>query len=141
MNSSKSLVLPILMIVVGIGWLLTTLGVFPGVDWVWSLGLAAAGTLVLTVGGFDKATVVVGPFLLSASVLSVFRQLGHLTDEVEGPVLLILGGLFALVARHSSIPVPAWYAEADEVTPGSGSEDSAESSSQKNDKSSIPAGL
>ena len=142
MNPRKSLILPILMIVVGAGWLLTTLGVFPGVDWAWSLGLAAAGTLVLVVGGLDKATVVVGPFLWVASALSVFRQLGHLSDEVEGPCLLIVAGVLALIARHPAIRIPGWYlGEGDATRERDDGAAGKATDSQKNSETSISAGL
>lgn len=62
MQSDKvSLILPILLITLGIGWLLTTLGVGPGIDWVWTLALAVIGVLTIALGGLDKVTVVLGP--------------------------------------------------------------------------------
>ena len=43
-SERKTLVLPLLLITIGTGWLLSTMGIAPGIDWVWTLGLAAAGT-------------------------------------------------------------------------------------------------
>lgn len=108
----KTLIFPVLLIAVGAGWLLTTLGVVPGVDWVWALSLAVVGFLAFAVCGFDKITFVVGPFFMIASCLAVLRQTGRLDTDVEVPVLVILAGVLMLVARHPSIPAPQWMLEA-----------------------------
>ena len=105
---NKTLLLPMLLIVVGAGWLLTTLDVVPGIDWVWTLGLAAVGLLTFAVGGFDKVTVVIGPFFILASGLSVLRQTDRLQLDVEAPILVIISGILLLVARTPVIPVPKW---------------------------------
>ena len=94
----QKLTVPILIITVGVAWLLNTLHVVPDVDWVWSLGLLAAGVLTITIGGITKMTLVVGPLLLAASVFSVLRQTGRITEQVEIPLLVILlGGLMLWV--------------------------------------------
>jgi hypothetical protein len=103
----KTLALPILLITCGTGWLLTTLGAVPGVNWVWTLGLAVTGLLTL-VSGFDKVTVVIGPFLIAASCLSVLRQTGRLELDLEVPILVILSGVLGLIARAQAIPPPTW---------------------------------
>lgn len=94
----QKMTVPILIITVGIAWLLNTLNVVPDVDWVWSLGLLAAGVLTLTIGGITKTTLVVGPLLLISSVFSVLRQTGRLQEQTEIPLLvIILGGLMLWV--------------------------------------------
>jgi hypothetical protein len=109
MKSDKTtLVLPILLITVGAGWLLTTLGVAPGINWVWTLGLAVVGLLTLAVSGFDKVSVVIGPLFIAASVLSVLRQTGRLHADIEVPILVIFAGVLLLVARTPAIPIPKW---------------------------------
>lgn len=107
----KTLVLPILLIAVGVGWLLTTLGVVPGVDWVWTFGLAAFGLLTFAVGGLDKVTVVIGPFFILASCLSILRQTDRLHIDVEVPILVIIAGVLLLAARAPAIPAPKWLIE------------------------------
>jgi hypothetical protein len=107
----KSLVIPMLLIVLGTGWLLTTLNIVPQIDWVWTLGVALAGVLVFLVSGFDKVSVVVGPFFLIAAILSVLRQSGRLELNLEIPILVISAGLLLLVVRSKSIPAPAWLIE------------------------------
>lgn len=104
----KTLILPILLITVGSGWLLTTLGIAPGIDWVWTLGLAIVGFLAFVVGGFDKVTFVVGTFFIITSCLSVLRQTERISLDVEVPILVISAGVLLLAARHSAIPVPPW---------------------------------
>jgi hypothetical protein len=51
---------------------------------------------------------VVGPFFILASCLSLLRQTGRLRLDVEIPVLVIAIGILLLVARSSAVPVPNW---------------------------------
>jgi hypothetical protein len=90
--------IPILVIAVGVTWLLNVLEILPGVDWIWIGGLALAGILTLATGGFNKLTVVIGPFLLIASLCSLLRQVGKMPLDREVPILtIVLGGLMFLV--------------------------------------------
>jgi len=114
-NRIGPFVVPVLIITLGVAGLLVAKGM-GDFDWVWTLGLAVVGVLCL-LGGIDKVTVVVGPFLLIASVLSVLRQKGQLTWDVEVPSLVIAVGVLLLVGRHPSIPVPRWAVEADKPKP------------------------
>jgi hypothetical protein len=107
----QSLLLPILLVIVGVGWLLTSLGVLPGIDWVWTSSLAAVGILPFVLSGIDKVTVVIGPFFLAASLLSVLRQSDRLPLNIEMPVLVILLGALLMVARMRAIPIPQWVTE------------------------------
>ncbi|QDT40077.1 hypothetical protein Pan241w_01300 [Gimesia alba] len=105
-SNRKTLVLPLLIIAIGSGWLLTTLGLVPGLNWIWVLGLAIIGLLSFAVSGLDKSSVVIGPFFLIASCLSVLRQTEQLSFDVEVPVLVIVIGVLLLIARSKSIPSP-----------------------------------
>lgn len=107
-NDKKTLVVPILLITLGVGWLLTTLGVVPDIDWVWTFGLAVIGVLAFALGGIDKVTIVVGPFFIMASCLSLLRQIDRLDINTEVPILVITAGVLLLVARLQGIPVPDW---------------------------------
>ena len=102
----KKLIVPVFTILVGIAWLLNVMGVMPGVDWVWTLGLATAGILSLVAGGLNKITVVTGPFLLVASVCSLLRQTQRLALDYEIPVLVIVLGILMLISQLSNLPVP-----------------------------------
>ncbi|HMP80918.1 MAG TPA: hypothetical protein PKD54_15790, partial [Pirellulaceae bacterium] len=96
MRTSPQILVPLLLITVGTGWLLSTLNVVPGIDWVWTLGLAMVGLLTFALSGIDKLTVVVGPFFLLASCLSVLRQTGQISLDVEVPILVISAGVLML---------------------------------------------
>jgi hypothetical protein len=114
MNTSstmKKLVAPILIIALGVGWLLTTHNVVPGVNWIWILALGVTGLLILAVGGIDKVTVVVGPFLIAATIFSILRQTGRMSVDTEVPSLVITFGALMLLAKALPFPVPRWIAE------------------------------
>lgn len=115
MNNKKTLVLPLLMIIIGTGWLMTVLGFVPGIDWLWTLGIAGAGLLCFVVGGFDKITFVAGGFAIFTSILSVMRQTGQISLNVEVPVLVIIAGVLMMIARTSMIPMPTWTKEMQNV--------------------------
>lgn len=103
-------VLSILIITVGVGWLLTTRGVGPGIDWVWTLGLGVIGILTFVVcGGVDKFSVALGPFFIVSSILSILRQTKTLDLDTEVPILVILIGILLMVAQMRAIPAPRWF--------------------------------
>lgn len=112
-DKTTSILVPLLLITVGAGWLLTTLGVAPDIDWVWTLGLAVIGVLAFLLGGLNKVSLVVGPFFLIGSCLSVLRQTDRLHVDVEMPILVIAAGILLLVARHPAIPMPRSFAKDD----------------------------
>jgi hypothetical protein len=114
----KTLIVPILLITFGVGWLLTTLGVVPEIDWVWTLGVAIVGILAFALGGVDKVTVVVGPFFLLAAFLSILRQTDRLRIEMEVPILIIAAGVLLLVARLPVVPPPTWLIQSREKQRG-----------------------
>jgi len=103
-----TLIAPLLLIAVGAGWLLTVLGIVPGINWIWTLGLTSVGFLTFAVGGFDKVTFVIGSFFISAGSLSVLRQAGRLSLDVEIPILVMLSGVLLLIARSPAIAAPNW---------------------------------
>ncbi len=102
----RQIVPPILVIVVGIAWLLNIMGILPGVDWLWTVSIAAVGIIVLTFGGVNRVTVVICPFLITASIFSVMRQTGRLPVDKEVPLLTIALGVFWLIASAIKIPLP-----------------------------------
>jgi len=103
-----SLILGSLLVALGGGWLLGSLGFIPSVDWAWSLGLAAIGILSIVLSGFDKVSFVAAGFFGLASVLSVLRQTGLVNVEVEIPMLVLAAGLLLIAARSKAIPMPRW---------------------------------
>ena len=117
MSDKKTLVLPVVLITVGFGWLLSSAGVMPSIDWLWTLGLAVSGGLAFAVAGWDKVTAVVGPMLMAASGLSMLRQSGHITLGTEMPILVMLLGVLLLVARSPKVRRPQWLLDAAESGP------------------------
>jgi hypothetical protein len=108
-QSNGSLVLSILIMTIGVGWLLTAQGIGPSIDWVWTLSLGVVGILSFVLsGGVDKVSVVVGPFLIVSSFLSILRQRGDLEPDTEVPILVILFGALLLIARTPWVPTPRW---------------------------------
>ena len=103
-----SLILGVLLVAVGGGWLLSSLGFIPSVDWAWSLGLAMIGVLVVVLSGFDKVSFVLAGFFGLASVLSVLRQMGVVNVEVEIPMLVLAAGILLIASRSRAIPLPRW---------------------------------
>ena len=110
----KKASLPILIIATGIGWLLSSRNVMPGVDWAWILVMATAGTLVLS-NGLTKLTIVLGPILLISSVLVVMLQTKRISIDMFFPVMVISFGILMLIARFSNLPDAF---KADENEPG-----------------------
>ncbi|MCX7410588.1 MAG: hypothetical protein NTZ32_21135 [Planctomycetales bacterium] len=109
-GSKGTVVLALLIITVGIGWLLTTLAVAPGINWVLTLSLGMIGMLAFVVsGGIDKVSVIVGSFFLIGSVLSILRQANVLSIDVEIPICVIVIGVLMLVAQIKAIPLPKWF--------------------------------
>ena len=103
---AKGIVLSLVIIAIGVAWLLNTLHVIGGVDWIWTVSLAAMGVITLAWGKLNKLTFVMGAFLAVASVCSILRQAGWLSIDIEVPVLVIIFGLLFLIAQLPIIPWP-----------------------------------
>src|SRR5262249_55567418 len=74
------------------------------------LGLGVVGILTFVLSkGLDKVSVVLGPFFLLASLLSILRQTGNVSLDIEVPVLVISVGVLLLAAQLPAIPKPDWY--------------------------------
>ncbi len=107
MSNKSALLLPLTLIFVGTGWLLSVLQLLPPIDWVWSGALALACLAVL-LRGFNKLTLVIGGTFAVATILSIMRQLGSVSFEVELPILLISVGILLAAALHRSVPHSPW---------------------------------
>ena len=103
---NKKLIAPILTIIVGLTGLLNTLNIIPEVDWAWSIGLATVGILSVAVGGFNKVSILTGPFLIIASVFSAMRQTGRINIDFEVPILVIVLGVLMLISQLSKLQLP-----------------------------------
>ena len=100
----KDAALPLILIALGAAWLLNSLHWLPEVHWLWILGLAGTGLGILLLDGITKSSMVAGPVLILAGVLSFFRQYHALGWRFIIPIMLISIGVFMLVARLPSIP-------------------------------------
>jgi hypothetical protein len=108
LSNRAAIALPLVMISMGVGALLTTLGVVPKIDWIWTFGLALAGFVTWIMVGIDRVTFVVGSLFMVMCALSVFRQLDILRMDIEIPVLIIACGVLMILARHPKLPNPKW---------------------------------
>ena len=96
--------LPVTLIVVGLGWLLWELRLFPDVDWIISLCFIGAGIAVMAIDGINKNSIVVGPFLIAMGVAwLVHDRYGTHWRFIIPALLVLLGGLM-LAARSPRIP-------------------------------------
>jgi hypothetical protein len=112
MNSRKpAIAISFLIVALGVAWLLNAMGVAPQLDWIWVIGLAVTGILLLTVPRLDRVNFVAGLTLMISSVLAVLRQSGKLTVNVEAPVLFITLGILLLLAQLLPLPAPSVPAE------------------------------
>lgn len=117
MKTNKNfIILAVSLITIGSGWLMTSVELMPGVDWIWTLGLSVTGILILLLGGVDKLTIVVGPFFIATGVLSILRQNGMININIEIPILIIISGLLILYSSLSRHPDPPWLLPPPEKT-------------------------
>ena len=111
MANKSALAIPIAIVLIGIGWLLNTMNVIADINWVWTLSLAGIGLLVFVMDGLNRFSIVIGPFFIAASLLSVARQANRLNSNVEAPILVILFGVLLIVSQLSRLPAPKWMLE------------------------------
>lgn len=100
----KDAALPVVMIMLGLAWLLDSLNWLPDIHWLWIIGLAGAGVAILVLDGITKSSVVAGPLLIVAALMSFLRQHYLLGWRFIIPMMLIAAGVLMLVARSSAIP-------------------------------------
>lgn len=100
----KDAALPVTLILLGLAWLLNSLHWLPDVHWLWIIGLAGAGVAIFLLDGITKSSIVAGPMLILAGLLSFFRQYYGLGWRFIIPIMLIAAGIFMLVARSPAIP-------------------------------------
>jgi hypothetical protein len=110
----RKLFLPIVIILIGTGWLLTSLGALPGVHWGWPAVMAFLGTLILVIDVISRFTFITGLTLISAAFFRVFQQAKYLPPDTVLPLTLLVLGLlwilsYALIKR---VPTPKERARA-----------------------------
>ena len=113
-SKKKEIGIAISVIALGVAWLFNVWNVIPGVNWVWTSGLGVMGVLTFVLGGLNRLTVIVGPFLIIGSVLSIIRQTGHLSENIELPILVIVFGALLLCSYILNLPLPEYLQTIDE---------------------------
>ncbi len=100
------IVTAVLIIVAGASWLMNSLQVMPGVDWMWVGWVGVCGLLILLLGGMNKVSAVLGPFLIVAAVVSIFEQTGQLKWKFAIPTLVIVFGVLLLLVTLTPLKLP-----------------------------------
>lgn len=95
---------PVVLIVIGAAWLLHSLHLVPDIHWLWILGLSGAGIGILVLDGITKSSIVAGPMLILAGIMSYCRQYYELGWRFILPIMLIAAGMLMLASRSPSIP-------------------------------------
>ncbi len=106
-QNRKRFVGPVLVILLGVVWLFQAWEVMPGVDWMWTIGLAATGLVSWIAWGWNRVTFVLTPFFLIASASSILRQTGRLDGNREVALLTILFGVLLLLAQLMPVGKPS----------------------------------
>jgi hypothetical protein len=96
--------LPITLIVIGLVGLAWYFRIFPDLDWLIAIGLAAGGVAVLLFDGLTKSSVVIGPFLIAVGASWWAHEIRNVTWRALIPALLVLLGVLMLVARNPRFP-------------------------------------
>lgn len=96
--------LPVTLIVIGLGWLLWELRLFPDIDWIISAGFVVTGVAVLVIDGVNKNSIVIGPFLIAIGIAWLAHDRYWVGWRFIVPGLLVLLGVLMLAARSQRIP-------------------------------------
>ncbi|QZA79759.1 hypothetical protein [Deefgea piscis] len=107
----RGIVFPVVLIVIGAGWLMNSLDYFPSVSWIIIIGLMSAGIALLAIEGVNKSTIVLGPMLIAGAITTFLRQQYQLPLSIQWPILLILCGFLMLLARSrwiAAAPPKPW---------------------------------
>ena len=106
-----AIIVAVLIIVGGTALLLNNLRVLPEVDWMWTGWLSACGILMLTMGGMNKVSIVLGPFLLAVAALGVLSRTERISRSVRIRSLGIFCGALLVLAVLSPGPLAGGRAQ------------------------------
>ena len=90
----------------GVLWLLSELGFMPPINWLWTAGLAGTGILTMVVGGLNKQTLVIGPYLILCAGFSILRHTGNISMRLEIPCLIISFGVVLFIVTMLGYSLP-----------------------------------
>ncbi len=89
----RRLLLPITIVFIGFGWLLSATGMIPQVNWLWPSLLAIGGIFVILADRINPYNLTLGLFFIYCSLMAVLRQAGVISVGVEIPLIIIGFGL------------------------------------------------
>jgi hypothetical protein len=112
---ARGAVIALLIIAIGMGWLLTSMNFGGGIDWIYTIAIAAAGVVTFALSKFNKISFVIGSFLIICSIMSLVRQMKMIKSEIEVPVLVVAFGVLVLIASTPFIPMPQFVIDAKEA--------------------------
>ena len=95
---------PIALIVFGVAGLVWYYDLFPDIDTLIALGLAAGGAGLLLFEGLSKATAVSGPALIAAGGAWALHGQRGVSWLALIPALFVVVGVLMLVARSPYVP-------------------------------------
>ncbi|MBP6117215.1 MAG: hypothetical protein KBC57_01575 [Neisseriaceae bacterium] len=101
---TPTLALPLVLIVLGTLWFLKTTDILPATSSLIAIFLVVAGIVVLIVDGFNKQTVVWGPFLMYCGLAVYLVKSHYMTYSPILALGLVILGVFMLIARSEHIP-------------------------------------
>jgi hypothetical protein len=104
--NKKGVIISLLLILTGIGWLLTINNVMENVNWVWPIFLFSVGVISLGFYGINKVNFSIGTVFIISSATSILRQNGKITFQLEIPILLIFLGIFMLISFLINLKTP-----------------------------------
>lgn len=96
--------LPVALIVFGLAGLAWYYDLFPDIDTLIAVGLAAGGGAVLYFEGLNKASVVSGPSLIAAGCAWALHDHRGTSWLALVPGMFVVVGVLMLVARSAAIP-------------------------------------
>lgn len=100
----RNALVPVALIVIGAGWLVSSLNIAPAVSWIIVLGLIVAGVAVLLLEGTRGRSLVTGMMLISGGVAVFAHQFYAMSWSVLLPLLMMLLGVLMLLARVDGVP-------------------------------------
>lgn len=101
---TPTLALPLVLIILGTIWFLKTTDILPATSSLIAILLVVAGIMILIVDGFNKQTVVWGPFLMYCGLAVYLIKSQYMAYSPILAVGLVVLGVFMLIARSAYIP-------------------------------------
>lgn len=101
---SRSLFLPLVLIVLGSLWFLKSTNLMPDTSAIVAIALAVFGFMVMMLDGFNKQSIVAGPLLIyiGAAIHMYYQEDFRLSPLFAAGMIFL--GLLLLLSRSNAIP-------------------------------------